>query len=464
MTGTDYTSFKQSRVAIVLPYAVSIRDFVNSGALETLVADNTLSLTIYTINPELPELERARKAGVVVERFIPYSDSKLEAVLKHLYLYAFTDHFSKIAQQIASSPRKRFVALALVTIRRLLGTHAFLTGFEKLLLRINHGRRLPPLLVEKIDLVIGTRSLLNSIDYGVVAEARSKNIPILILASSWDNFTTKGYFPFKARQIVVWNQKMKSELVDIFEVPAGLITIAGYPRRSMLLELGGGIDAPTYLKRLGYGDFGRFVLYSASYSALTQVEGSPYPLEYEVMAQVSRELERVLPSDVCILLRLHPFSDQEGTVLFEGLNRSFVFVPGRRDQYLERVMGNTDEADLARQLALSECIVSMASTMTIDALSLGKPIINTCFDPWPGLPPLQSTTRFYQYDHLRDLIRLVRIPIATRTERVVDFVMSAITGPMGPLADMEAFETLYVPKNLERYSEMVSAAVKECLS
>lgn len=464
MTDGTFAGHSPRKIAVILPYAVSIRDFVNSGTLEVIANNPSFAVTIYTLNPDLPELAGARAAGVAIENFTPYKDSRIEALLKHLYLYCFKDHFAVVAQAVAGHPVRRAFATGLVGLRQGLGTRRFLALFEKVMLAVNRCRRLPEQLQEQPDLVIGTRSLLNSIDYGLVAEARSRLIPILILASSWDNFTTKGFFPFKARRILVWNAKMKNELDNIFKVPGDQVVISGYPRQSILRRMSAGMDAAEYLAGLGHGAFKRFVLYSASYSALTLVDGDPYPLEYQIMADVSRRLEQVLPEDVCILLRLHPFSDLGGTAAFEGLSRSFVFVPGRKDKYVERVMGPEDEADLARQIALSECVVSMASTMTIDALSLGRPVINTRFDPRPGLPFLQSITRFYEYDHFRDLMRIVHLPIADRPEDVVDFVVRAIDGRLGSPADMAAFEAQYVPASSETYTENVVRVIEDCLT
>ena len=115
---------------------------------------------------------------------------------------------------------------------------------------------------------------------------------------------------------------------------------------------------------------------------------------------------------------MHPFSDPDGTQIFEDLTRSFVFVPGRRDLYVERVMGSDDELDLARQICLSECIISMASTITIDALSVGAPVINTCFDPEPDIADDASLTRFFAYDHFASLVKIVDLPVARNVYEV----------------------------------------------
>jgi hypothetical protein len=458
------TKARESRVAVVLPYAVSIRDFVGSGLMQELADDPAIRLTIYTLNPDLPELESARAAGVDLKVLVPYADTRAERLLKSLYLYLFSDQFVYVEQGLAGRPGRKMLASALVTLRKLIGTGRFLCLYERLMLRLFRQRKLSEQIEGAPDLLIGTRSLLNSIDYGIIAEARVRRIPILTIAGSWDNFTTKGFFPFKAEKIVVWNAKMKCELEEIFAVPADHVVIAGYPRKAALARLASGSDAQTYLRSIGIEGYRRFVLYAASYSELTRVPGRTDPLEYAVMAEVSRRLEENLPPDVCLILRLHPFSDPDGASAFNNLKRSFVFVPGRKDMYVERVMGPDDETHLARQIALSECVVSLASTMTIDSLSLGKPVMNTRFDPEPGLPYLHSNVRFFAYNHFHDIARIVDLPMAEDAEAVLTFVRQVLDQTLPRFADMAAFERWYVPKESARYPQQVAALVKEILT
>ena len=460
---SEHLQMAKREIAVILPYAVSIRDFVTTGGLGLLADDPDLSITVYTLNPNLPELRDLQARGVKVLELTPYKDSRIEAALKGLYLYGFLDKFAYIEQLLTHRTLRRFVAKLIGNTRRAIGTGRFLRVFESLMLALYKRRGQTQKLHGNPTLVIGTRSLMNSIDYGLIAEARTRDIPILTLAGSWDNFTTKGFFPFKAEKIVVWNEKMASELEEIFAVARTQISIVGYPRQSVLRSFAKGSDAETYLRELGHGEFRRFVLYSASYSELTRFPGDSYPLEYQVMAQVSEYLEQILPEDVCILIRLHPFSDQDGMAAFNGLSRSFVFIPGRKDKYVERVMGQEDEVHLARQIALSECVISLASTITIDSLSLQKPVINTRFDPRPGIPFIYSNCRIFEYNHFKDLAEITRIPMAESPQGVVDFVKRAATTHLSEQVDMQAFERWYVPTHSQDYPRNVYDTVHDVL-
>jgi len=451
------------KIAIALPYGVSIRDLLHSGALNRLIANSEHQFVVFTINPNLSEFELVRSAGVEIRGLLAQEDSKLERIAKSLYPLFFSDKFAYVSQALQDRPIRRYASSLFVRIRRAIGTQRILKAWSHILLLLFKLKSVPEQLSKDFDLLIGTRSLINSLDYGLIAEATLKGIPVLMIAGSWDNFTTKGYFPFLASKTVVWNQKMRDELVNLFAVSPEYIDIAGYPRATLLSRHACSLDAQSYLSELKITGYNRFVLYSASYSELTRVPNQPVPLEYMAIREVCEKLTQQLPKDTCVLIRLHPFSLHEDESCFEGLKRCYVFVPGRQDQYVERVMNEADERHLALQINQSVCIVSMASTISIDATCLDKPIINVAFDPVPGLSRQHSIERFYDYNHFRDLVRIVRLPLAKRVDDVIDFVLDCLAGRHRSSVDHAAFEKMYVPRTSDQYPQRVYAAVNEVL-
>lgn len=448
-------------LAVILPYAVSIRDFVHTGTLGQLLQIPRIRLQIYTQNPDLPEFDAIRSDRVRIIELVEPQASRIEQLLKTIYPLLFHDTFYYIQQVMAGSLPKRLFARTLVAVRRLVGTRRMLRWYARLLLatapRSTHDR-----IEGDPDLVLATRSTINSLDYGLLVEAARRGLPQLTAASSWDNFTTKGFFPFPVVRTIVWNRKMRDELVDIFDVPPEEIVIAGYPRLR-LLERGADAfdDAASYLAEIGLPQYRRFVLYSASYAGLTRVAGVDAPREYALIREVAEQLSTVLPSDTCILVRLHPFSQAQDEAFFAGVPGLHVFVPGRGDRYVERVMSVADEAHLSAQLRLSEAVVSMASTMTIDALALGRPILNVAFEP-AGAPP-GMICNFYRFNHFRDLVAAVDAPLARNVGDVVAFVQRCIAGDRDPRIDAAAFENLYVPVGSDAYPEVVRQTVEDVL-
>lgn len=450
-----------SNIAVILPYAVSIRDFVHTGTLEQLLAIPGVRMQIYTQNPDLPEFDAIRSDKVSILQMSEPGVSRIERLLKTLYPLLFYDTFYNVHQSLAASPAKRIIAQAMVGLRQLIGTRRTLRLYARLLLAVAR-KDSTNRIVGEPDLVIATRSTINSLDYGLLLEAARRGLRQLTAASSWDNFTTKGFFPFPVMRTVVWNRKMADELEQIFHVPADTITIAGYPRLSLIEDSGTVRDAPDYLSRIGLSNYRRFVLYSASYAELTRIPGEGVPREYQLIHAVAERLAATLPDDTCILVRLHPFSEAADEVYFADIANLRVFVPGRGDRYVERVMSIADEVHLAAQLRFAVAIVSMASTMTIDALALDRPIINVAFEPDGASEGM--ICNFYRRNHFRDLIAAVRPPLARSVDDVVTFVNLCLSGDQPMTIDYDAFERLYVPRASRAYPAVVRRAVEELLS
>jgi len=447
-------------VVVALPYAVSIRDFVSGGTLDALTANPDIRVTIFTLNPDLVELAGVRTRGIEILQLVPYQDNMLEAAVKRVYPQFFSDQFEYLRIVNAGNILRELLGWALSAVRRIIGPRRTLGLVGRVLQFLHQRRGIPDQISSDVDLFIGTRSLVNSVDYGLIAEASHRKIRMLTLASSWDNFTTKGYFPFPAERTVVWNEQMSQELISLFDVDPAQIVVAGYPRAGLLRERAGDMGSAAYLRSIGIDGYGRFVLYSASYGELTRAPGHSNPLEYEGILQICEALESALPPDVCLLIRLHPFSKESDQTLFAALNRSFVFVPGRPDKYVERVMGLADEEHFATQLAKAECVISLASTVSIDALCLHRPVVNVDFDVIPGVPAKWSSRRFYSFNHFRDLIKTVDLPLRQSPQAIVEFVTDCLNKKHIDAVNFEAFERMYVPKDSADYPQVVRKTVE----
>lgn len=448
-------------IAAVLPYAVSIRDFVHSGVFAELLEISDTRFVIYTQNPDLTEFDALKSARVEIKAMLKHTSSGAEALLRRFYILLFFDHFTYLQMELERSYWKQLIAWGFVAVRRVLGVQRTLKIYAWLLRKASKQLSGQNLISERPDLLIGTRSTINSLDYRFLLEAATQGIKQVTLASSWDNFTTKGFFPFPVEKTIVWNEKMASELREIFDVPSEDIVVAGYPRVAMLENTGPFNSSSGYLASLGLHEYRRFVLYSASYAELTREHGRGMPREYAAIREVVAEIEPKLPPDCCILVRLHPFSMADDESCFDGLARTKVFVPGRVDKYVERVMDQSDEHHLAAQLHFAEATVSMASTITIDAFAIGRPVVNIAFEPegYSGL----TIQNFYRFNHYRDLLANVNPPIAHTVAEVWDFVRRCLAGNKDRQIDSAAFEKLYVPTDSRRYPLIVRQTVEEML-
>lgn len=448
-------------IAIALPNAVTIRDVVHTGTLRELLSIPNARIQIYTQNPDLPEFAALASSEHVQLMPLPEPPrGRLESLLRHIYPLLYYDRFVYLQKVLQDRPSRIMMAQVLSWFRRLLGNRYAVRLFGRILLAaVPNGRA--QVIQGEPDLVIGTRSLVASLEFPFICEAVARRLPLMTVASSWDNFTTKGFLPFPVEKTVVWNRKMADELVDLFGVDEDEIVIAGYPRQALLRDRGPFCDTARYLEHIGMTGYRRFVLYSASYGELTRTMPDEIPREFVLLRQVAEKLLPALPEDTCLVIRLHPYSRDDDERFFDGMERVNVFVPGRNDAYVERVMGESDEQHLAAQIGLSACVVSMASTITIDALSVGKPVLNVAFEP-DGQG--DAICRFYEYNHFADLLRIAKPPLALSSEDVIAFVHRYLGGETEPDIDHVAFEKMYVPANSSHYPHVLRETVEQILA
>ncbi len=64
----------------------------------------------------------------------------------------------------------------------------------------------------------------------LVKAAKALGIPVVFLANSWDNLTTKGTIHVKPDWTIVWNQVQAREAVDLHGIPEESILVTGAPR------------------------------------------------------------------------------------------------------------------------------------------------------------------------------------------------------------------------------------------
>lgn len=452
------------KLGIILPYAVSIRDLVSTGTLKLLCANRNIKIVIYTLNPAIPEFDSLREQGAIIRGFSSSSNSKIENIFKGLYRLFFINDLYIVRSEVSHPLLLKIISRLIYLVKNVIGTLQVINLTFFLLQRLYKIRSPKKQLDSDLDLLIGTRSLLYSIDYDLMMEASIRKIPMVLIASSWDNFTTKGFFPFNVSKIMVWNQKMKDELTSIFAIDSNQIEIVGYPRLEILKKVDNNDLSPEqYLMQIGLSTFKNFILFSASYSVLTKVPEYEVPLEYMNIISISKKLSSILPDNVAIIIRLHPFSSESDKDFFKNLKNSFVFVPGRQDDYVERVMDFNDESHLTNQISKSLCVISMASTISIDALCLSKPIINICFDPIDDISESYSIKRFYQFDHFSSLVELVKLPLARNESEILEYV-SSIMKDNHISVDYNIFRSMYVPLLNPPYPDRVYTAITQTLN
>lgn len=277
---------------------------------------------------------------------------------------------------------------------------------------------------DRPDLVWST-FCVSAYEYPYIMAARELGIPVVTSILSFDNLTSRGRLP-DFDHYMVWCEGMRDQLLRLYPyVDPERVTITGTPqfdfhRRPEFLW-----SRERTLDRLGIPSDSRYVLYSTSAEVLAPDE----PELVSRMAAYLREHGRL--KDHWIVVRLHPLDD--------GRRWKDVAIPSARvvlssawDEWPDAdgwtLSSRQDQARLVSTLAHSDACVNVASTMSLDAAILDRPVINIDFLSERDAPR-DILYEEYDADHYRPLVESGGVSVAHGWEELATLLDRAVADP-----------------------------------
>jgi len=247
---------------------------------------------------------------------------------------------------------------------------------------------------------------------------------------SWDNLASKGRMAGNFEFYLVWSDLMKRELIQYYpKIKPENIIIVGTPQFE-----------PYVLDRYGYSkeDFlTRFNLKADSLTLLFScgdVSTSPNdPFYIDVIARAISQ--GVFKRPLNFIVRTSPAEPPER---FKNIAEKYSFIRWNYPQWTQtramhaeswsqRVPSIQDMNDLKTILQFSDLNVNMLSTMSLDIMLFGKPVVNIIFGN--GANGLADDQRFLNYAHLKYLADSNATYIAKTEEELIEAISRAIACP-----------------------------------
>ena len=215
----------------------------------------------------------------------------------------------------------------------------------------------------------------------IAVEAKKLNIKIVSLVPSWDNITTKSRMTFQSDAFIVWSNLRTLELNQYYPYSKSLpIFEMGTPQYEVLFKQDYYSPRSTFADALGLNPNKKIVVYAT---------GSPHFLKTEYDgAALFAELFKKAPEfkDAQLLIRPHPNKDNNELLHLNDPDNG-VFVQFTPQHGLATNQRDMDEADIkvwVNTFRHTDVVINLSSTVTLDAMAVGKPVININFDPHPA--------------------------------------------------------------------------------
>ena len=236
----------------------------------------------------------------------------------------------------------------------------------------------------------------------LAAEATGVTTAIHLL--SWDNITAKGHFQALADHYIAWGPTMAEELREHYGVSEDRIHQCGVPHFDLYFKDRGRPDG-ALPRRLEAG--GRYLFFAMSASRYAPgetgilrrlCEETLVGGELEGLRVVARPHPSALSGvmqDEATLLALRRLEAEAGLLL--SLPR---LVKGSKMNWSVR---DDDMHELVALIKGAAVVLNSGSTVNVEALAMGRPVVVTSYDGPDRRPYESSAARLRDYPHLRKL-------------------------------------------------------------
>ena len=467
----------KQKIVILMPMVDSVRNIVNSGVLENLLREGVdVTLLIPGYHPSLlqdsaqskfalganiqpllvPPVKRRVKGLALLKEVIGSAFSQRNKIGSYvLYARWYSRHFTS-SQRLRSQIVEilGFLAQPAPIFYGLYRLYNYLYRLEKDLSPARQQlREINP------DIVLSTFNVDSTYERAYVLAAKELGIPLVNSIMSFDNLTSKPAH-LLYDYYLVWNQGMQDQLLRFYpQVDTNRVYITGTPQFDFHRRPDCLWKREDTLARLGLLPGAKYFLYGASPKSLT-------PAEPELVALLADKMQKdELLKEYWLVVRTHP---RDVLARWESVRQ----IPGHLllsktldifDESSGLVFPTLDDqACLTSPLAHSEACINIASTITIDAAILDRPVIGIRFDKQPDAPR-EIIYEEYDTDHYRPLVESGGLRLAHDWNEILDLMREAIQNPgrdRSARARMVAQECGVVDGNAAR---RVADALLDCL-
>ncbi len=449
-------------ILVTVSRGIITRNLLTGGALQSIAARGWRLVLLTPAHDDLAFVEAfVRPSAVVALPFprFPWSrwDELFASVQRGLIWNRRTDLIAKVGQLDASetnawkywSYRAAFQPLSRLR---------FLRDLVRWLdLRLLPVKEFDALFAGEKPAAVFLTNVMEYEDMRVGKAARLHGVPVIAMPKSWDNLSKTG-FRLKPDRMVVWSPFMRDETVRFQSMRADRVDIVGVPQFDVYHDPEKRLSSrEAFCEEIGLDPSRPYVLYAS--------EGKVTPNDGEAVAVLADAVaDGRLSRDLQILVRPH-YGYRNELAKFAALRGRLGIV---FDEYNEPSPAFHDQWDwsekhwhrLGDSLFHAAAVVTTASTITVDATALDRPVVNIGFDTRQGtLPYEKSMTHWYDTEHYCAILESGVPEMATTPDALVAAVADALTHPERKTALRAAFRDRFCGPLDGRAGERVAEAV-----
>ncbi len=209
-------------------------------------------------------------------------------------------------------------------------------------------------------------------DIPLIREAQNRKIRTLCAVFGWDNLTTKGIFPTRPDFLAVWNERMVEEAVRIHHYSRDHVFIVGPTAFDIYQDPAIYLSKEMFCGKLRLDPQKKMI-------TVTTASAAVFDDRYILRMLLRFAKNGLFKHPAQILCRVHPQDQRDLYQEFEGNEYIHLDYPGRYSNFLKWDPDREEMVHLANTLRHSDVVINIASTTTIEAALLNRPVINIGF-------------------------------------------------------------------------------------
>ncbi|HEY9449600.1 MAG TPA: CDP-glycerol glycerophosphotransferase family protein [Gemmatimonadaceae bacterium] len=428
------------KVAVLLPMVWSVRNVVYSGALDRLAREG-VSVHLFVRQGSSPDHEAYDETFSAAAAHEPllYSAGRhargkalLDGIVRSAFSrrhsiasYALYRHWFNRNDGPALRIRSAAIEAMGAACQAQLPFNALCRMTERLYRRSHDLTDVRAQLARCRPDLLWSTVCISPREYPYIIAARDLGIPVVTSILSFDNLTSRGRLP-RFDRYLVWNERMRDRLLRFYPyiAPADVM-VTGTPQFDFHRRPEFHWSRERTLERLGLPPRSRYFLYSTSHISLAPEE----PALVQQIAARLRESDTLAQHQ--LVVRLHPLDDGARWL---GISHEF---PQLRvspawdsvpDADCWTLSSREDQSRLVSTIAHADACVNVASTMSLDAAILDRPVINIDFTSERDTPRGLMYTE-YEADHYKPLVMSNGIRMARSWEELLSLLERAVSDP-----------------------------------
>lgn len=423
-----------SRITVVIPRGEVIRNFVHSGTLDVIADEADLSLISVSLDAEMNR-SLSEKHGDIHpleehrERWLVRFEREILEMAHNRWVWSPASRSRvRLHDAAASSFRQKLVRLTKKILTRPLanriGVNA-LSRIERASSRFFKTTDHYADLMKKLQpsLVFNGSHVHSRVATQAVQAAQWLKIPTATFIFSWDNLTSQGRIILPYDYFLVWNDKLKAQLLDMYShIRPERVFVTGTPQFDFHFRPEFYQTREEFCSEAGADPKRPIIFYTTGMA--NHMPGEPELVEE--IADLLSELDQTNPPQ--LLVRVYP---KDLTGRFEPLEKTRPDILFQKTAWEESWLTPKYEDSFGLINALRHCAIgiNIASTVSLELCMFDKPVVNVGYNPQSMPAGEHQFSEFYEFDHYKPLVASGAVEVARNPLQMREMVENYLVRP-----------------------------------